>query len=139
MKKAAVAVLLLALVACLCACGGEEGTGNNITGEGMNKPGKDSFSGGTYVWEKDGFGGDFTITFNSDGTYEYSVGYLSSYLGMGSWETDNGVLTMTETGGYDLSFRFAVEDGGLRYIAEGSDAFMGVTVEDGDRFVANNG
>ena len=58
-----------------------------------------------------------------------------SYIGMGNWTLRNGVVTFTETTGYDLVFRFAAEDGNLVYIAKGSDRFMYVTVEDGDEFL----
>ncbi len=92
-------------------------------------------AGKTYVWEKEGFGGDFTITLDEDGKYTYYVGYLSSYIGMGEWKIEDGVLTLTENSGYDLTFRFRVGDGELVYIKEGSSEFMHVTVEDGDRFV----
>ena len=34
-----------------------------------------------FIYEKEGFGGDFYITFNEDGTFMYSPGVLSSYLG----------------------------------------------------------
>ena len=91
--------------------------------------------GKTYVWEKEGFGGNFTITLNADGTYQYYVGYWSSYIGMGEWKIEDGVLTLTENTGYDLVFRFSVKDGELVYIKEGSSEFMYVTVGDGDKFI----
>ena len=92
-------------------------------------------AGKTYVWEKEGAGGDFTITLNKDSTYEYCEGYYSSYIGMGNWKLENSILTMTENSGYDFVFRFSVEDGNLRYIADGSDQFLYVQVADGDRFL----
>ena len=95
----------------------------------------DTVAGKTYVWEKDGFGGDFTVTLKKDGTYEYYEGYLSSYIGRGSWTLENGVLTLFETGGRLSTFRFAVKDGALVYLADGSDAFLYTQVEDGDRFI----
>jgi hypothetical protein len=91
-----------------------------------------------YVWEKNGFGGDFCITLHGNGTYQYYVGFLSSYIGTGKWETENGVLTMTEDKefcGYDNVFRFRITDEGLSFIAYGSSKFMYVTVSDGDRFL----
>ena len=91
--------------------------------------------GRTFVWEKEGFGGDFTITLNEDGTYEYYAGYLSSYIGQGNWTVTGSELTMTETSGYDLTFHFTVKENELVYIAEGSSGFAYVTVEDGDRFI----
>ena len=92
-------------------------------------------AGKTYVWEKEGAGGDFTITLSKDSTYEYYEGYYSSYIGMGNWKLEKGILTMTENSGYDFVFRFSVQDGELRYIADGSDPFLYVQVEDGDRFL----
>ena len=94
----------------------------------------DKISGRTYVWEKEGFGGDFTITLNKDGTYEYYEGVLSSYIGSGDWSVKDGVLTLTEKSGYDFVFRFKVKDGELVFVSEGSSQFMYVTVEDGDVF-----
>ena len=112
-------------------------------------------SGRNFIWEKEGFGGDFTITLNDDGSYTYYEGFLSSYLGYGDWtvEDDTVVLTekggydavyrfaveddtvvLTEKGGYDAVYRFAVEDGALVYKSDGSDQFIYTTVEDGDRF-----
>ncbi len=92
----------------------------------------------TYVWEKEGFGGDFTITLQNDGTYSYYAGMLSSYIGSGKWTVNDGILTMTETTGYDRTFRFSVKDDALVFISEGSDKFMYVTVENGDRFIMDD-
>ena len=90
--------------------------------------------GNTYVWEKEGFGGDFPITRNEDGTYEYYVGFLSSYIGSGNWTVEGSELTMTETTGFDCVYLFTVEDDTLVLVSEGSSEFTYVTVEDGDRF-----
>ena len=90
--------------------------------------------GNTYVWEKEGFGGDFTITLNEDGTYEYYVGFLSSYIGSGNWTVEGSELTMTETTGFDWVYLFTVEDDTLVFVSEGSSEFTYVKVEDGDRF-----
>ena len=96
---------------------------------------------GTYRYEGEGFGGDFTITLNADGTCTYYEGPLSSYLGMGTWNTWYNAVYMTEDEetGYGLEFMFGVEDGALRYIAMGSDAFIHVTVSDEERFVLQDG
>lgn len=91
--------------------------------------------GNTYVWEKEGFGGDFTITLNEDGTYEYYVGFLSSYIGSGNWTVEGSELTMTETTGFDWVYHFTVEDDTLVFVSEGSSEFTYVKVEDGDRFI----
>ena len=91
-------------------------------------------SGKTFTWEKEGFGGDFTITLNEDGSYRYYEGFLSSYLGSGDWSVKNDTVVMTEKGGYDAVFRFSVKDGDLIYRSDGSDRFIYTAVEDGDRF-----
>lgn len=95
----------------------------------------DALAGRTFKWEKDGFGGDFTISLFEDGTYRYYEGYLSSYIGFGNWTLKDGVLTLTETGGYDFVFRFAVKDGALVYLGDGSSRFLYTDVQDGDRFL----
>ena len=109
-----------------------QGLLHNIHQEEMNAQ---NLYGRTFVWEKGGFGGDFTITLNEDGTYEYYAGYLSSYIGQGNWTVTGSELTMTETSGYDLTFHFTIKEDELIYIAEGSSKFAYVTVEDGDRFI----
>ena len=88
-----------------------------------------------FVWEKEGFGGDFTIMLNDDGTYLYYVGALSSYIGSGKWTLQEGRVVLTETTGYDNVFYFAVKEDDLFFIKDGSSEFMYVTVEDGDRFI----
>lgn len=88
-----------------------------------------------FVWEKEGFGGDFTIQLNDDGTYMYYVGALSSYIGSGRWSLQEGKVVLTETSGYDNVFYFAVKGDDLVFIRDGSSEFMYVTVADGDRFI----
>ena len=124
-KKVIILLLLLSAVISASACGGNGG----------NSKVNNDISGKTFVWEKPGFGGDFTITLQKDGKYQYYAGFLSSYIGMGTWTEEDGIVTLTETSGYDNVFRFAVKDGGLSFIAEGSSMFMYVTVENGDMFL----
>lgn len=64
---------------------------------------------GTYVYEGEGFGGDFTVTIREDGTFTYYEGPLSSIFGDGTW-----------------------------YLAEDSADFIFVDVADGDRFLKVN-
>ncbi len=91
--------------------------------------------GKVFVREKGGFGGDFSISFAKDGTYSYYEGVLSSYRGSGVWELKDGMLKMTETGGYDFVNYFTVNNGELLFAAAGSTNFMYIKVEDGERFV----
>ena len=123
MKRILALILAFGMILTMASCAKK----NSVT--------EADIAGKTFVWEKEGSGGDFTITINSDGTYEYYEGYYSSYIGAGNWELDNGILTMTESSGYDFVFRFSVDNGTLRYIADGSDQFLYVRVEDGDRFL----
>ena len=97
---------------------------------------KMAFFAGTYQYEGEGFGSDFTITLNADGTYTFSEGKLSSYRGAGTWEVYDSAVFMTEDrDGVDLSFMFGAEENALVYLAAGSDAFPSVKVKDGERFV----
>ena len=84
----------------------------------------------TYVYEKDGFGGYFTITLNSDGTFQYYEGLLSSYIGKGSWELEGNTLTLSD----DRSAinYFTVESGKLIFQEKNSSNFLHVTVSDGE-------
>ncbi|MBQ3842862.1 MAG: hypothetical protein II820_09245 [Ruminiclostridium sp.] len=126
MKKFITAIPALLAAALLCSCADTAGTK------------ADTIAGKTFVWEKEGFGGDFTITLNEDGTYGYYEGFLSSYIGAGKWTEENGRLTLTETSGYDFVFRFDVKDGELVYVSDGSDGFIYTKVENGDRFIPQN-
>ena len=96
---------------------------------------RETVAGKTFVRENGGFGGDFTITLREDGSYEYYEGYLSSYIGMGTWTVEDGMLILTEQGGYDFVYRFTVQDGALVYRTAGSSAFIYVKAAEGDRFL----
>ena len=118
--KRVLIVLLTVMALLLSACSGQDISA--------------AVSGKTFTWEKEGFGGDFTITLNEDGSYRYYEGFLSSYIGSGDWSVKNDTVVMTEKGGYDAVFRFSVKDGDLIYRSDGSDRFIYTAVEDGDRF-----
>lgn len=123
MKKVS---LLLAAVLCLTlftACGKSEKV---YTAEDV--------AGRIYTYEKDGFGGPFTIQVYQDGTFQYYVGFLSSYVGMGEWTAEGGVLTLRDKTGLDYVNHFRIGDNMLTYLAEGSTGTMYLEMEDGDRF-----
>ena len=50
---------------------------------------------GTYVRQNDDFG-TFSITINKDGTFSYYETAISSYIGMGNYTVDDGVLTLKD-------------------------------------------
>ena len=87
-----------------------------------------------YVYEKEGFGGPFTIVLYPDGTFQYYEGYLSSYIGFGTWEMDGNLLTLREHD-YGLVNHFTITPEGLVFQAEGSDNFFYKEVAEGDRFL----
>ena len=90
---------------------------------------------GVYVYEKTGFGGEFTITLNSDGTFQYYEGALSSTFGNGTLTLEDGLLCITEENARQPRTNcFRVEDGSLVFQAEDSDNFMFVKVLDGEQF-----
>ena len=126
--RIAAGLLVLLLFAGLAACKGKQG-------------GADSLAGKTFVWEKEGFGGDFTITLKKDGTFEYYEGYLSSFIGTGTWKVRNSILVLLESEdtGYGRIFRFSVGEDELRFLGGGSDDFGYVQVKDGDRFLLSEG
>ena len=106
--------------------------------------------GKSYNYEKDGFGGPFTINLFEDGTFQYYEGMLSSYIGMGTWTLEeNNVLCMkdqetvrfsddsSKVEMYVRTNYFKVEEGCLVWLAENSDNFLYVDVEAGDRFLCD--
>ena len=104
-------------------------------GEGTDEESNADAVAGTYRYESEGFGGDFTITLNPDGTYAFCEGPLSSYMGGGKWDVHDNIVHMTEKNGFDLKFVFTVQGDALVYDAVSSDAFPYVKVDDEGCFV----
>ena len=94
-------------------------------------------AGKTYLYEKEGFGGSFVIRLNTDGTFDYYEGALSSYIGMGEWtlEGDTLLLADSEETGYPLVNYFRVEGDELIFLPEDSSNFVYVKVAEGERFL----
>ena len=90
-------------------------------------------AGKTFVYEKEGFGSDFEITFNDDGTYIYSPGILSSYLGSGTWEIEDEYVYMAENTSDNVNY-LKINGSALVYRGAGSDNFYGFKVKDGEVF-----
>ena len=115
----------------------DEGTDAIPGPEATETESNDKIGGRVYVWEKEGAGGDFTIVLLNDGTYSYYAGPVSSYIGMGKWTVEDGILTMKEISS-GFMFRFSVKNDELVFISEGSNSFSYVNVEDGDRFLVKS-
>ena len=134
MKKISLFCTLLFICAILTACG------KTYTAEDV--------AGKTYVYEKDGCGGYFTINLYEDGTFQYYEGMLSSYIGMGTWTLENNVLCLKDQEmhrftddfstmePYIRTNYFRVEQDCLVWLEENSDNFLYVKVSDGERFSA---
>ena len=91
---------------------------------------------GTYIYEGKGAGGDFRITINSDGTFFYYEGGLSSHIGIGDWTIDGDMLCIDDSSAYrDHIHYFKISENQLTFVAEGSNNFIYVKVSDGERFI----
>ena len=123
MKRRLVSALLLLFVLMAAGCSGQSPA---VTA--------DDLADQVYIYEKEGFGGNFTITLNSDGSMRCSEGGLSSYFGLGTWELDGDTVTLTTDDGKFVN-HFSVEDGALVYQAKDSTNFMYLTVSDGEKFL----
>lgn len=94
-----------------------------------------------YVYEKPGFGSDFFIKLNRDGTFTYREGSLSSYFGHGTWTLTDNILAMTDkpVASPDHAFynEFRVEEDALVWLAKNSTGFLhrNISLEDGGRFL----
>lgn len=136
---AAVAVVLVTALACACAFGQAE-----PEKDADPDPDPDALlwpygvSEMTYVRDAGGFGGDFTVTLRHDGSFSYYAGLLSSYIGMGRWTQEDGMIRLADEGLKGSAgiqdYYFKIEDGDLIFQAEKSAKFMYVDVQDGERF-----
>lgn len=90
-------------------------------------------AGKTYLYEKEGFFGSFTVTLYNDGTFTYYEGMASSYIGSGTWEQEGDTVTLSDSD-FAITNRFRLEGDDLVFIADGSSNFIYVTVKDGETF-----
>ena len=130
MKRVLLLLCAAVLLFTVTACNPQEQPEESVTSE--------SISGITFVYEKEGAGGDFSIRIHEDGTFFYSEGTYSSYIGVGAWTLEGDTLTLTddENVSYGLVNRFKVVGGDLIYFSEGSTNFLYVKAADGEKFFA---
>lgn len=107
------------------------------TKEGYETSGGQFSPAGLYLYEGDGFGGDFTITLREDGSFTYYEGALSSYIGDGKWSVSGNILTLEDETGVPKVNRFRMEGNDLIFQAKGSTNFIYVKVADGAVFSKN--
>lgn len=131
MKKLIICSLMMVCLFNMAACGQQNSESENI---------QDVIDSKTYIYEKEGCGGSFTIQIKDDGTYTYYEGYLSSYIGMGDWVLDEGILILSDDKemGYPFVNRFRVDIDDLFFISENSSNFLYVKVTDGERFISTS-
>ncbi len=113
--------LMLSLLLMLFFCGCSDGAG------------KTQIAGKTFCYEREGFGGEFSITLNDDGTMSYYEGGWSSYMGMGTWTQVDDIVILTDEV-YPFCNRFQVQDGSLVFLERESTNFMYLQLKDGDCF-----
>lgn len=96
---------------------------------------------GYYSYEYSGFKDaslwqSFYIIINSDGTFNYCEGLLSSYIGNGTWTLDGTIITLRDIGMGERFFCFEVSDNALIFRKDLSDDFtyMRERIENGTRF-----
>lgn len=126
MKKMLLCVCTVALLFTMTACNRQEQPEESLSPKHI--------AGKTFVYEKEGVGGEFAIQLYIDGTFSYSEGMLSSHIGMGKWTLEEGVLTLTDSGVSGRVNHFYVIGNDLIYLSEGSTNFLYVNVADGEKF-----
>jgi len=89
--------------------------------------------GKTYVYDKEGFGSDFTISFYEDNKFHYSEGGLSSYIGYGIWEIRNNVITLHDEDPHFCN-NFILKGNKLIWQEKNSSNFLYLKISDGDTF-----
>ncbi len=120
--KRSICVAAMLLAAGLSGCGSTEKTAEQIAGK-------------KYYYEKEGFGGSFSIELNADGSFLYYEGNLSSYIATGTWSVSKDTVTLKDQD-YELVNHFRIDGDSLRFIAQDSTNFMNVKVQDGEAFNA---
>lgn len=135
-SKSIFAMLLAAVLLCVASCGKSDiEDESSAVSDPIPMFTKVEYT--TFIYEKDGTGGAFTISLGSDGSFDYCEGCFSSYLGHGEWKLEDGIITLTDknfSGEPTRTNKFRYENDCLTYIAEGSDSFTYVKVTDGDKF-----
>ncbi|MBO6131390.1 MAG: hypothetical protein J6P28_05420 [Treponema sp.] len=118
-RKSLIIFIICLIVSVFAAC--------STTKEAVNVCGK------KYVYDKEGFGSDFTISFYEDNKFHYSEGGLSSYIGYGTWEIKNKIITLRDV---DMPFcnNFILKGNKLVWQEKKSSNFLYLKISDGDTF-----
>lgn len=144
MKKfLTVSLSALALAAALVSCKPKDVPQNADGAQETPSAPNESFKrvAGGYLFNSDqDFPKDsFSIKLNEDGTCTYYETVISSYFGMCRYRVEGDTVIIEDHGipsekPLKHTFKFKYENEKLVFIAEGSDRFMFVKLEDGDVF-----
>ena len=118
MKKSIAIVIFMVLTLLFIGCGSGKDYSDYVIGK-------------TFVYENEGFYGDFTISIKDDGTFIYYEGMASSYIGIGKWAIEQNTITLTDELFTNI---FEIEKGKMIWRSDGSDNFTYVEVKDGEAF-----
>lgn len=109
--------------------------------QGCGSPKKEStVAGKMYTYTGESFSNmendDFVISINEDGTFTYCESMFSSYIGIGEWSVEDGILTLSDDNkmGYPLVNHFMIDGEDIVFVEEDSSNFVYVEVKDGERF-----
>lgn len=118
MKKSIVLVCILVLLVAATGCNSLEDYGKYVIGK-------------TFIYQDEGYGGDFFIDINEDGTYHCCEGHCSSDYETGIWAVVGKELLL---GNDESENRFEISKGKLTWRQEGSSGFYFAHVLDGEVF-----
>lgn len=118
-RESLIIFIICLIVSVFAAC--------STTKEAVNVCGK------KYVYDKEGFGSDFIISFYENNNFHYSEGGLSSYIGYGTWEIKNKIITLRDV---DMPFcnNFILKGNKLVWQKKNSSNFLYLKISDGDTF-----
>ena len=122
-KTITICIALLVCTVCFFGCSKEDE--------------KTAVVGKSFTYDGQGFGGDFTIEINEDGTFQYYEGFLSSYFGQGRWEIEGGRIILIEENGIETTNTFMIKENSLIWIETESSNFMYVELKNGASFSCN--
>lgn len=89
--------------------------------------------GKTYVYDKEGFGSDFIISFYENNKFYYCEGMLSSYMAYGTWEIKNNIITLQDEDPHFYN-SFILKENKLIWQEKTSSNFLYLKISDGDTF-----
>ncbi len=133
-KKPAFWIIIVALVACIAVAicfltNPRKPEDRQITNSDLGK---------VYVYEKEGFFGDFTITLKDDNSFTYYEGFASSYIGAGTYSISGDTLVLYDMGYTSEApwiFVFKIDGDTLIYDKAHSHDFIYVHPDDGAKFI----